>query len=272
MTDSGKIKLRILPTGAMHADLTWLLVDPSRMATRDRPHRAREWVEVPTYVVYIEHPSGTKLLWDCGVPRDWAQRWRPTGFDQYFPVDTVTEDMWLDSRLRQLKVEPSDIGFLLLSHLHLDHAANANWWQGTGTRIIVDEEEKRGALSFDGYNRGGHIRPDYDQLPLDTINEDTEILPGVTLLRTPGHTWGTMSLKVDLADFGVIIFTSDSVYLKESYGPPPMRAGSVYDTIAWLKSVEKLRQIEQQTNATMIFGHSAAQLADLRHGPDEYYT
>jgi glyoxylase-like metal-dependent hydrolase (beta-lactamase superfamily II) len=109
-------------------------------------------------------------------------------------------------------------------------------------------------------------------LDLDTINEDTEILPGVTLLRTPGHTWGTLSLKVDLADAGVMIFASDSVYLKESYGPPPIAAGIVYDTVAWFKSVEKLRQIEQQTDATIVFGHSVAQLDELRLGPSNYYT
>jgi N-acyl homoserine lactone hydrolase len=272
MSESDKIKLMILPTGTMHGDLNWLLIDPSRMASRNQPERSRDWVEVPTHVVYIEHPSGKKLLWDAGVPRDWEDRWAPTGLDQFFPVDATTEEMWLDSRLKQLDLEPSDIDYLLLSHLHIDHAANAKWWQHTGTRIIVDEEEKKGAFSFDGYNLGGHIKSDYDGLDLDTINEDTEILPGVTLLRTPGHTWGTLSLKVDLADAGVMIFASDSVYLKESYGPPPIAAGIVYDTVAWFKSVEKLRQIEQQTDATIVFGHSVAQLEELRLGPSNYYT
>src|SRR5690606_16523218 len=105
-TDADKIKVTILPTGTMHADLTWLLIDPQRMATRSNPGRQKDWVPVPTHVVYIEHPDGTKLLWDAGVPRDWGQRWGPTGLDQYFPVDEVTDDMWLDSRLEQLDLEP----------------------------------------------------------------------------------------------------------------------------------------------------------------------
>ena len=95
-----KIRLTILPTGTMHGDLTWLLIDPGHMATSADKHPPRDWVEVPTYVVYIEHPDGTKLLWDTGVPRDWEKRWGPTGMDKFFPVDSVTEDMWLDSRLR----------------------------------------------------------------------------------------------------------------------------------------------------------------------------
>ena len=92
-TDADKIKVTILPTGTMHADLTWLLIDPQRMATRSNPARQKDWVPVPTHVVYIEHPDGKKLLWDAGVPRDWEQRWGPTGLDQFFPVDEVTDDM-----------------------------------------------------------------------------------------------------------------------------------------------------------------------------------
>ena len=180
--------------------------------------------------------------------------------------------MWLDSRLRQLNLEPNDIDYLVLSHLHLDHAANAQMWANTDTKIIVDEKEKEGAFSFDGHNLGAHIKSDYDGLPLDTIGEDTELLPGITLLRTPGHTWGTMSLQVDLADEGTMIFASDSLYLSESYGPPPIAAGIVYDTVAWFKSVDKIRAIQEKTGAKVVFGHDANQIKELRTGPGNSYT
>ncbi|TVT30518.1 N-acyl homoserine lactonase family protein [Amycolatopsis rhizosphaerae] len=272
MTDADKIKLTILPTGTMHADLVWLLIDPARMASRDNRERLRDWVELPTHVVYIEHPSGKKLLWDAGVPRDWDTRWAAPGFNEVFPVDTVTEDMWLDSRLKQLDLEPGDIDYLMLSHLHLDHAANAQLWANTGTTIVVDEEEKKGAFSFDGYNLGAHIKSDYDGLELTTINEDTEILPGITLLRTPGHTWGTLSMKVDLADSGTMIFASDSLYRRESYGPPATAAGIVYDTVSWFASVEKIRSVAEQTGATVVFGHDDEQIKNLKTGVGNYYT
>ncbi|MEU6700537.1 N-acyl homoserine lactonase family protein [Pseudonocardia sp. NPDC046786] len=215
-TTGDKIKVTILPTGTMHADLTWLLIDPSRMATHQQPAKQRDWVEVPTHVVHVEHPNGQKLMWDAGVPRDWETRWAPSGLGQFFPVDAASEDDWLDSRLRQLKLEPT--------------------------------------------------------LELDTISADTELMPGVTLLRTPGHTWGTMSLQVDLADSGTMIFASDSLYLKESYGPPPIAAGIVYDTVAWFESVDKIRAIQERTGATVVFGHDANQIRELRTGPGNHYT
>jgi hypothetical protein len=33
MSDFDKIKITVLPTGTMHADLTWLLINPANMAT-----------------------------------------------------------------------------------------------------------------------------------------------------------------------------------------------------------------------------------------------
>lgn len=71
MSDSDKIKLTVLPTETMHADLNWLLINPADMATKDQPVKQKDWVEVPTHVVRVEHPSGGKLIWDSGVPRDY---------------------------------------------------------------------------------------------------------------------------------------------------------------------------------------------------------
>ncbi len=268
---SDGIKLYVMPTGTMHADLTWLLLRPDMvMADRHNTARPANWAAVPTHCVYIDHPDG-KIIWDAGVPRDWEERWGPTGLQEYFPVDEVTEDMWLDSRLKQLGHEPNDIDYLLLSHLHFDHAGQAELWKdATHTKVLCSKDEYDGAFSYEGYSLGAHVKKDYESLTLETVEGDTEVLPGVTLLQTPGHTWGTMSLKVDLPDSGTMIFTSDAIYLAESYGPPAIGAGIVYDSVKWFASVEKIRGIAEETNATVVFGHSGAQLAELKKIPDYY--
>jgi N-acyl homoserine lactone hydrolase len=46
----------------------------------------------------------------------------------------------------------------------------------------------------------------------------------------------------------------------------------VYDSVAWLASVEKIRGVAERTNATVVFGHDAEQIAELRTGPGNYYT
>jgi glyoxylase-like metal-dependent hydrolase (beta-lactamase superfamily II) len=93
----------------------------------------------------------------------------------------------------------------------------------------------------------------------------------VRVIATPGHTWGTLSLQVDLPESGTTIFTSDAVYMGESWGPPAIGAAIVWDSVRWLESVEKLRNIAQATDATVIFGHDEEQAASLPFAPDGYF-
>ena len=75
MSDSDKIKLTVLPTETMHADLTWLLINPANMATKDQPVKQKDWVEVPTHVVRIEHPQRREA--DLGLRRPTGLPARP---------------------------------------------------------------------------------------------------------------------------------------------------------------------------------------------------
>jgi N-acyl homoserine lactone hydrolase len=113
-------------------------------------------------------------------------------------------------------------------------------FQGNGPRLVVNDKEREFALGFEGLFTGAHLKTDYEGLDFETVSGDTEFLPGVTLIEAPGHTPGTMALKVDLSQ--------------------------------WYASVEKLRGIAEQTNANVIFGHDAEQLWSLRRSPDGYYT
>ena len=78
---------------------------------------------MPTHAVLVDTPEG-KLLWDTSCPRNWEQRWAPTGLQDFFPYEKVSDDEHLDSRLKQLGLAPGDIDYVVLSHLHFDHAGN----------------------------------------------------------------------------------------------------------------------------------------------------
>ena len=174
---------------------------------------------LPTHCVLVETPEG-RLLWDTSCPRDWEERWGPTGLQDFFPYDKVTEEEYLDSRLQQLGVGLDEIDYVVLSHLHFDHAGNVKMFEGTNAKLVCHQREKDFAFNFDGLFTGAHLKTDYEGLEFETVSGDTEILPGVTLLETPGHTIGCMSMQVELPDSGTMIFTSDAVYMGDSYGPP----------------------------------------------------
>lgn len=270
---SDDMKLHILGTGTMECDHTWLILEPGNTIT-DRHNKAKPaaWHDCPTHAVLVETPEG-RILWDTGVPRDWETRWAPTGFQDFFPVrDNPDGPGFLDSALAELELTPEDIDILVLSHLHFDHAANAKMFDNGKTRIIAQSDEIEGVKTIDGLFKGAHLVSDFDGLTIDPVHGDTEILPGVSVISTPGHTWGTMSLQVDLPNSGTKIFTSDAVYLSASYGPPAIGAGIVWDSVAWLESVEKLRTIQERTGAEMIFGHDAEQRKNLTLAPHGFYT
>src|SRR5664279_5472942 len=254
------------------ADLTWLLLAPGRaIRSRHDKNLPPEWVDVPTHAVLVDTPDG-RLLWDTSCPRDWEQRWAPTGLQDFFPYDKVSEEEYLDSRLAQMGVAAGDIDFVVLSHLHFDHAGNVSMFKDTKARLVVSDVEKEFAFGFDGAFTGAHIKADYEDLDFETVSGDAEFLPGVSFLQTPGHTPGSMSMRIDLPDSGTMIFTADAVYRGESYGPPSVPAAIVNNLESWFASVEKLRGIAEESNATLVFGHDPEQIAKLRVAPDGHYS
>ena len=267
------MKLHVLSTGVMECDHTWLLLKAgTTIRDRSRKNEPVPWFDCPTHAVLIEHPDGL-VLWDTGVPRDWETRWEPTGFQDYFPVkDDPAGPGYLDSALESLGYQPSDVDILVLSHLHFDHAANARDFDNGKTRIIANDKEIEGANAIDGVFQGAHLVSDYKGLNIEAVSGDAEILPGISVIETPGHTWGTMSLKVDLPNDGSYIFTSDAVYLGASWGPPAVGAAIVWNNLAWLESVAKLRKIAQESDATMIFGHDPEQRKQITFATDGYYS
>ncbi len=265
------IKLHVLDCGAMSCDLTWLLLKAGRtIRPRGEKDRPVEWYSCTSHAVVVETPEG-RLLWDTSCPRDWETRWAPTGLQEFFPYDQVSENEYFDSRLGQIGLDLGDIDFVVASHLHFDHAGNMQMFKGSNARLICNDKEKEFAFGYDGPFNGAHLKADYEGLEFETVSGDTEILPGVTLIEAPGHTAGTMSMRVDLAQSGSMIFTSDAIYLGDSYGPPASPAAIVSDLGAWYGSVEKLRQIAESANADMIFGHDAAQLRSMRLAPAGFY-
>ena len=181
-------KLHVLDCGSMSCDLTWLLLKPGRSirprADRDKPV---EWYPCTTHAVVVETAEGT-MLWDTSCPRAWEERWVPTGLQEFFPYDRVTEEQYFDQRLAQLGLGPENLDFVVFSHLHFDHAGNAKMFDRSGPRLVVNDKEKEWAFGYEGAFNGAHLKADYEGLEFETVSGDIEFLPGVSFIEAPGHT------------------------------------------------------------------------------------
>jgi glyoxylase-like metal-dependent hydrolase (beta-lactamase superfamily II) len=258
------IKVRILDHGSMHCDLAWLVLKGGlTLAGRADHALARQWVETPTFTVLIEHPDGM-ILWDTSCPDDWETRWAIAGNQEYFPYDGATEDQHFVNTLEGLGLGVDAIDLVVMSHLHQDHAGNLRLLADAGAKVMCSKDELDGALGFEGPYQGAHIKSDYEGVEFETFSGDIEIVPGVRVLQSPGHTWGMCSLQVDLPKSGTILFTSDAVYRSENWGPPVVGSSIVWDNRAWESSLERLRTIANRTDAMLVFGHDGEQMDELR--------
>lgn len=118
--------------------------------------------------------------------------------------------------LRAARVEPGSIDLVALSHLHFDHAGGLLTADGARAfpraRIVAQEDEWRHAL--DGNLR---LQASYEQDELrlaepwarpGSPDGDTEILPGVSVLRTGGHSGGHQAILVR-GPGGTVAFIGD---------------------------------------------------------------
>ena len=106
-------------------------------------------------------------------------------------------------------MEPEDIGYIVHTHLDIDHAGHDDLFPNAS--IIVQRKE----LAYAGGNYTGHC-PDYPWFAnnfhrLDCIDGDIEMFPGIKFVFAPGHTGGHQHIEVESED-GRAIICGDSVY------------------------------------------------------------
>ena len=98
------------------------------------------------------------------------------------------------------------------------------------------------------------------------VHGDQEIMPGIELLLTTGHTIGLQSVAVNTAK-GTAIVASDCAHIAKSFKED--NPGSlITDMIAWMKSYDKLRA--KASSIELIFpGHDALMLQNYPKVPED---
>jgi glyoxylase-like metal-dependent hydrolase (beta-lactamase superfamily II) len=134
-------------------------------------------------------------------------------------VDTTSREHRgrLLSGLEDAGVPPSQIDIVILTHLHHDHVGNIDLFPRA--RKLARREERPGE-------------------GIEEVVSDGEVVPGVSLLHTPGHTEGSMSVVVR-ADDGVYVMAGDALPTRDNHDRwvPP---GLHYDAAVALASMERI--------------------------------
>jgi N-acyl homoserine lactone hydrolase len=185
------------------------------------------------------------------------------------PLAQFEEADLLVHRLDSIGLEPGDIDLVVLSHLHFDHAGGAAIFRSS--ELVVQKDEYAYAhypaqFLADFYYRKNFDLPDYRWRLLDG---DTELVPGVTALRSDGHTPGHQSLLVELPESGPVILAGDSCYWQRSIDEelPP---GVVWDPTRAMHSIKRLKTLARLTGGRIFPSHDPVFWASAIKAPDAY--
>jgi N-acyl homoserine lactone hydrolase len=247
------VRIFILDTGHLECDAN-MVVAGTVVGTKQMKTPTIEWIRIPTYAVLIDHPQ-RKILYDLGVRPGHVH---PEECLDLFP-HYHTEEQLFEHQLALTGYKPEDITDVVLSHLHWDHCGNLYLFDHA--EIYFNPSE----LKFNP-----NIPPEVTIKKPHYVEKDQDIIPGVQVITLPGHTVGVLGIVVHLKEEGTMIFTSDAIYANDNYGPPARLSGTVYDSLSYFESIEKVRKLEVKHNAKVMFSHDMAFFETMKKAPEFY--
>ena len=250
-------KLYLLDLGWLGGDLGWFLPGGAGGgATRSNRAPETTWVDVPVSGALIEHKDGL-VLFDVGTDPN-ALKTHPRQTEN-FPLTKFTDENRLENQLAMIGYKPEDIDFIVISHLHWDHVGQFNIFKGRKVPLIVQKRELEWALYTIWQGRGGYY--DFEDLvPLVGSSwfplEDRifELLDGIELEWTGGHTPGHQIVKVTLRSGNSYVLTGDYLHIPEEY-ELEMKGWLLSDAEEWQVQLRKLKLNVLAKHSKLIISH-----------------
>lgn len=241
---------------------------PKTVSTRGRGGR---FVMSEPISAYLLDTAAGWILFDTGL--DEARTDNPDLARAFFtdrgwtPAPVVLPVHRLRAQLDEIGVRPHDIGQVILSHMHADHTGNLKHFPGA--RVSVQRVEH--AHAFEDGRNAAWIREDYDLPGIDwhLTDGDWEVLPGFTMVSTPGHTPGHQSGLVTLPSGRTLVLTADAGDLRENFDEEIAPGESIGEAVS-LESIRRLKALAGQPGAQLFLGHDPVFIQSIKLAPDFY--
>jgi N-acyl homoserine lactone hydrolase len=223
------------------------------------------WLRVPVPAFLLEHPSAGPILIDTGfhasVAVDPKQNLGPV-IGRLYRVEMEPEQA-IAAQLRGLGMEPRDIGVVVMTHLHVDHASAISDF--TEATYVLGQGEwaafhaPRPTLS--GYVRK-HVAHavEYREVKYDGPSIDSYATFGrsfdlfgdgsVRVVHTPGHTPGHQSVVLRLKEREALL-AGDAVYFLETL-ENERRGLFLDDEHNWRRSVREIQLYRRENPGALI--------------------
>jgi glyoxylase-like metal-dependent hydrolase (beta-lactamase superfamily II) len=186
-----------------------------------------EWDETPhTYFLYIWLVTGGEkpILVDTG-PKDVEGFNKAT--EEYIPIGvTQSADETTVGALEKAGIDPADVGWVFITHMHGDHYSNHDLFPNA--TVVVSEK---------GFPNGPESAPADVRNRLMLVG-DEEVLPGIRTFHLGCHSEDSQGIAIDTAK-GRVVLSGDVAYMFENIEcDRPIRA---QDIDACCEALRKLR-------------------------------
>jgi glyoxylase-like metal-dependent hydrolase (beta-lactamase superfamily II) len=260
------MKLHLLDLGRLEYDEGWPLA-AGGVSTASAPDPGATRRTVAMIATLIEHPKAGPILFDTGPAPNYKELWPPI-VQELFAISQYHDEHRLDNALNAAGFGLDDIRAVVLSHLHLDHAGGLELFRDRDVPVYVHADELRNGFYAvaTGQDIGAYI-PHYLDFAFNwqpLHGDHVELFDGLELHRLPGHTPALLGARVDLANSGTHILTSDQFHLRANWEGPQPLGWLMRDNAAWWRSCQYVQTLAARTDATLVFGHDPDVLAELR--------
>jgi glyoxylase-like metal-dependent hydrolase (beta-lactamase superfamily II) len=195
----GDLRIHALQAGLQQLDGGAMFgVVPKNLWERKIPADAKNRIPLGMRCLLIEHPDALVLV-DTGVGDKESDKFTAIYGVENSPIGAVGPTQ-LESALAEAGFAAADVDLVINSHLHFDHAGgntrrgedgapvlsfpNARYVARRGEWEWAHHINERTAASYFGHN----YDPVHAAGRLELVDDDREVLPGISLRRTPGHT------------------------------------------------------------------------------------
>ena len=276
--EGASVRLHALQTGEMDAPPGFLArpgkrLDPLRTLLRYR----RTEVVIPVPAFLVEHPGAGPILVDTGLHPSVAVDPRENiGLSARFLRFRATPEQSLPAQLRAGGIDPDDIGVVVMTHLHNDHASCVS--EFPNATFVVAAAEWRSALeprpALRGYQRRQFDHAfdwrtiDYDRRDVDsfaTFGRSIDLFGdgSVRLVFTPGHSAGHQSVILRLRGREALL-TGDAAFTRRQIDDLTIPAIAA-DEHNFRRSLREIQGYLRQTPAALVIaGHDPETWPELQ--------
>jgi len=225
-------------------------------------------IRAPVFSVLVIHDEGPILI-DTGLnPEgrlDPDNAWGPRA--KLIKPEVNAEDD-IRARLGQLNLKPSDIRLVIITHLHWDHTGGLRFF--THCPIMVQKAEYRFAYNPDAFVSAQYMRNHFDYLlNYQLLEGDQMIMPGISVVKTPGHTPGHQSVLIRLDSGENHIISGDVISLRENLAAK-VPGSNTWSAQQAVEGICRLEHLSLLLNAGIFPSHDVTEWEKFKKIPEGY--